>query len=174
MGNAYQSELWRDMFVVLGSSAAALIGLLFIATSLHINEIINNPILHRRAFNNTRYLLIILIETLLALIPQPMLTLGAELIAINIFGLWLFLRFFSAFFKNKEDYHRAGGQIHSAIIFIVSFFLGVAGGATLVEQLNWGTYLVATSCIILLVRVVFSAWSIMVWVGQSEKTRKAN
>jgi hypothetical protein len=81
MGNAYQSELWRDMFVVLGSSAAALIVLLFIATSLHINEIINNPILHRRAFNNTRYLLIILIET------------------------------------NKEDYHRAGGQIHSAITF---------------------------------------------------------
>jgi hypothetical protein len=35
MEYAYQAELWRDMFVVLGTSSAALIGLLFIATSLH-------------------------------------------------------------------------------------------------------------------------------------------
>jgi hypothetical protein len=33
MENAYQPALWHDFFVVLGSSSAALIGLLFIATS---------------------------------------------------------------------------------------------------------------------------------------------
>jgi hypothetical protein len=31
MENAYQPELWHDFFVVLGSSSAALIGLLFIS-----------------------------------------------------------------------------------------------------------------------------------------------
>jgi hypothetical protein len=33
MESTYQPELWRDMFVLLGSSAAALIGLLFIAAA---------------------------------------------------------------------------------------------------------------------------------------------
>jgi len=87
MKNAYQPELWQNVFVVLGSSSAALIGLLFIATSLHLDEIINNPILRRRASNNTRYLLVTFVEALLILIPQPIPILGAELVAVNLFGL---------------------------------------------------------------------------------------
>ena len=92
MENAYQPELWQNVYVVLGSSSAALIGLLFIATSLHLDEIINNLVLRRRAFNNTRYLLMTFVEALLILIPQPNLILGAELVAINLFGLWVPLR----------------------------------------------------------------------------------
>ena len=86
MENAHQPELWHDFFVVLGSSSAALIGLLFIATSLHLGEIVNDPILRRRAFNNTLFLLMAFVSALLVLIPQPMPILGAELIAINLLG----------------------------------------------------------------------------------------
>jgi hypothetical protein len=55
MGKAYQPELWRDLYVMLGTSSAALIGLLFIVTSLHLNEIANNPVLRRRANHRTIY-----------------------------------------------------------------------------------------------------------------------
>jgi hypothetical protein len=44
---------------MLGSPSAALIGLLFIAASLHVKEVVNNPVYYRRAFNKTCYLLII-------------------------------------------------------------------------------------------------------------------
>ena len=54
MENAYQPELWHDFFVVLGSSSAALIGLLFIATSLHLGEIVNDPILRSYSRAPTR------------------------------------------------------------------------------------------------------------------------
>jgi hypothetical protein len=162
------------MFVVLGSSAAALIGLLFIATSLHLKEIVNNPVLQRRAFNNTCYLLLILVETLLVLTPQPMGTLGAELITLNLLGLWLPIRFVSTFFRNKEAFRRAGGQIHRATIFIASFVTGAVGGAALIRGLSWGIYLTATSCTVILVRVVFHAWSIMVSVGQLDGSKPAN
>jgi hypothetical protein len=174
MENDYQPELWRDMFVVLGSSAAALIGLLFIATSLHLNEIVNNPISHRRALNNTCYLLILLIEALLLLIPQPMPILGAELICINLLGLWLPLNAVTIFFKDKERYRHTGGRIHRPMIFIVSSLAGVVGGATLIKHLSWGIYLVAASCIVLLIMVVFGAWSIMVGIGQAGKTKTIN
>ena len=174
MENAYQPELWRDMFVVLGSSAAALIGLLFIATSLHINEIVSNPILHRRAFNNTCYLLIILVEALLFLIPQPMPFLGAELICANLFGLRLLLSFISNLFRDKKGYRHAGGAIHRGIIFVVSFLVGITGGATLIGHINWGIYLVAASAIALIVMVVFGAWSIMLGIGQAEATKTIN
>ena len=172
MENVYQPELWQNVFVVLGSSSAALIGLLFIATSLHLKEIVNNPVFHDRAFNHTRFLLIILVEALLVLIPQPMFVLGAELVAINVLGLWFPLRLVYIFFQNNEGYRRGGAALHRAIIFSIGFLLGIAGGALLVEHLSWGIYLIAASCVILLVRVVLSAWSIMAGVGQLEKTTK--
>ena len=177
MENASQPALWRDVFVVLSSSSAALIGLLFIATSLHLNEIVNNPILRRRAFNNMGYLLIAFVEALFVLIPQPMLIFGAELIAINLLGLSVPLRFIYIRFNKSEDFHHGRGFGRGpwprAISFIVIFLVGIAGGATLIEHLNWGIYLVTASCVILLVTVVLNAWSIMVGVGQTEKVTRA-
>jgi hypothetical protein len=168
MENVYRPDALHDLFVVLGSSASALVGLLFIATSLHLKEVVNNPALRRRAFNNTCYLLIILVETLFVLIPQPLIILGAEVICTNLVGFWLLFGFVSAFFTNRESYKRAGGGFHRAIIFIAGFLLGIVGGIILIRQLNWGIYFVIASSIILLVRVVFSAWSIMVRIGESE------
>ena len=161
MGNEYQPELWRDIFIVLSSSSAALIGLLFIATSLRLEEIVNNPVLRRRAFNHTRYLLTIFVEALLILIPQPKLFLGIELIALNLLALCLPLRLFYLFFENKEGFHRGGTAVHRLIIFIIGFSLGIAGGATLIEHSNWGIFLVTASCIIVVVMVVLNSWSIM-------------
>lgn len=169
MESAHLPEVWHDALVVLGSSAAALIGLLFIAMSVHLKEIVNNPVLQRRAFNNTCYLLLILIETLLVLSPQPIPLLGGELIVVNVLGLWLPIRFVSTFFRNKKAYHRAGGQFHRAAIFIVSFLIGIVGGAALVRGLNWGVYLIVASCLIFIVRVVFTAWSIMISIGALEQ-----
>lgn len=169
MENAQLPEVWHDVLVVLGTSAAALVGLLFIATSLHLKEIVNNAVLQRRAFNNTCYLLLVLVETLLVLTPQPMPLLGSELIAVNVLGLWLPVRFVSTFFKDQEGYHRAGGQIHRAAIFIACLLVGIAGGAALMRGLMWGVYLVVASCLIFMVRVVFTAWSIMIFVGTLEE-----
>ena len=57
---AYQPEQWRDLYVMLGTSAAALIGLLFVATSLHLDDVVRNPVYHTRAYNQTRYLVLLL------------------------------------------------------------------------------------------------------------------
>ena len=53
MGNEFQPELWRDLYVMLGTSSAALIGSLFIVSSLHLDEVVNNPAFRLRARNNT-------------------------------------------------------------------------------------------------------------------------
>src|SRR5712692_9759485 len=103
MENAYQPELWRDLYVMLGTSSAALIGLLFVATSLHLDEIVNNPVFHTRAYNQTCYLLMLLLDAVVILTPQPMFILGAELIAINLFGVWLALsNIYNFYYKNRK------------------------------------------------------------------------
>jgi hypothetical protein len=109
MGNEFQPELWRDLYVMLGTSSAALIGLLFIVTSLHLDEVVNNPALRLRARNNTIHLVAMLVETMLILTPQPMPILGAELAAINLLALQLPLSFaYKYFYKDRKTGKRGG------------------------------------------------------------------
>jgi hypothetical protein len=40
----YDSGQWSDFFVTVGGGAAALTGLVFVAMSMHLSEIVANPI----------------------------------------------------------------------------------------------------------------------------------
>src|SRR6185437_11602415 len=79
MENLYQLEAWRDAFVMLGTSAAALIGLLFVVISFHLDEVTQNLVLRIRVRNNLVYLFVLVAEATLLLIPQPTSALGFEL-----------------------------------------------------------------------------------------------
>ena len=174
MANGYQPELWRDVFVMLGTAAAALIGLLFIATSLHLEEIVKNQMYRIRARNNLFYLWIMLVQAALVLIPQPMAALGIELTVIVVFLLFLHIKNFYLFlYKNKEMGVRGGFQIYTTLRFITSDLLGLAGAAFLVALSNWGMYLITASYLIFIGSVIYSAWLIMLGVGQAETVRKA-
>jgi hypothetical protein len=37
MEQTHSPELWRDLYVMLGTSSAGLLGLLFVATSFHLD-----------------------------------------------------------------------------------------------------------------------------------------
>ena len=164
----YRPEQMHDFFVVIGTSAGALIGLLFIAVSLHLNDLVANQRLYRRAYNNTCYLLIVMIEALALLLPQPMQLLGIEIAIANILGLLLLVKFVVTFFTDRENYLSAGGQPYLTFMSIGCFVLGAAGGFALILERNWGAYLVALSCAVLIVRVVLTAWLIMVRISQLE------
>jgi hypothetical protein len=168
------TQMWRDLYVMLGTSSAALIGLLFVVTSLHLSEVIRNPVFRVRAYNGTLYLLMLLVEAELVLVPQPAHLLGAELSAINFAGLWLPLsNAYRYFYKNTDTGRRGGVMIYRPITYAVGYMLGLAGGIALIERSDWGMYLITASYTILLIAVVLGAWAIMLGIGQKEKQKKA-
>ena len=63
-------DAWQNLYVMLGTSSAALIGLLFIATSIHLGEVVSNPGFRVRSYNQTLYLLTLLVEAIFILVPQ--------------------------------------------------------------------------------------------------------
>jgi len=146
---------------------------LHIAAS-HFDQIIKQPFFHRRAFNNTVYLVTTFVEALLILVPQPTLMVGIEIVIINLLVLQLPLRNICLYPKSKQAYFDVGWTIYPAFIFVTALLLGIAGGAGLIGNLNWGIYLVTTSCVTLLVTVVFCAWAIMLAVGKSVAMTKEN
>ena len=99
-------DAWHDLYVMLGTSSAALIGLLFIATSLHLGEVVSNPGFRVRSYNQTLYLLTLLVEAIFILVPQPVSFLGAELMALNLVGLWIALSTSYIFIYKHRDNSR--------------------------------------------------------------------
>ena len=134
METAYQPESWRDLYVMLGTSSAALMGLLFVATSLHLEEIVNNPIFQLRALRNSIYLIVTLVEAACVLTPQSIVALGVELIVLNSLGLLLPLSNFYNIYKRQSFTSRGGFSVYRSATFITGFLLGVGGGVLLVVQ----------------------------------------
>ncbi len=166
MDNIYHSELWRDLYVMLGTSAGALVGLLFVVISLHVEKV-DNPAYNLRmiiegARNNTYHLLNVLVMATLVLMPQPLPVLGAELLAINLFGLRLpLIRTYKYCIKPVTVTSRGDFPYVLILTIIVGYLLGIGGGAALIRNEEWGLYPVTLCCITLIVRSVLTAWKFM-------------
>ena len=162
-------DAWQNLYVMLGTSSAALVGLLFIATSIHLGEVVSNPGFRVRSYNQTLYLLTLLVEAIFILVPQPVSLLGAELMALNLVGLWIALSTSYTFiYKHRDDRHRGGMKMSRAIPLTVGYLLGIAGGIALIQSSRWGMYIVTVSYTTLLVTVVLGAWSTMVGIEQRQ------
>jgi len=165
----YRPELWRDLYVMLGTSSATLLGLLYVVMSLHLDEIANNLGYRTRARTNTIFLIITLIAAALILTPQPMEILGLELVALNLFGWSFSIRnTYRYHFKNRALGKVGGLSPYRAAAFHGCFLVGIAGGVSLVRGASWGMYLATASYVALVVTVALHAWSIMLGIGQDE------
>lgn len=158
MPSAYHPEAWHELYVMLGGAIAALTGLLFVATSLHVEKITKTPHWGRRAFTNTFSLIGILFECALVLVPQSPVWLGYELIALNLF-LLLFLmtpliRSWIATVAGLPPLRLFAGT--------AAWLLGTAGGAGLIVHSGGGMILVTVSCIVLIWVCMWNAWSLLI------------
>jgi len=130
---------------------------------------VSNPGFRVRSYNQTLYLLTLLVEAVLVLIPQPVPFLGAELVVLNVVGLWFPISTSYTFlYKHRDNSHRGGMKMSRAIPFSVAYLLGIAGGIALIQGSYWGMYVVTISYTMLLVTVVLGTWSIMLGLEQKE------
>jgi Na+/H+ antiporter NhaD/arsenite permease-like protein len=78
---------WSDFTVITGGAAAALVGLLFVAVTLRIDELSRAPDLRSRAAQTlTLFAVALVVAIVLAVPDQPEWVLGAELTAIAVLG----------------------------------------------------------------------------------------
>jgi hypothetical protein len=169
MHSAHLPDAWHELYVMLGSSSAALIGLLFVATSLHLREIVNDPVYKLRAQYTTLILLGTLLQATAILTPQPAQILGAELLALNLCGIAFPLQLLLKAIKIKASQRRGGFSIRRAAFFIAGYLFGIAGAAAMIAGADWGMYLVTICYANCLIATIWNAWMIMLRVGQSEK-----
>src|SRR2546430_14325770 len=134
MDSAYQPEAWKDFYVMMGGSIAALTGLLFVATSLHVAEIGKTPHFRVRAFGNTFELVGQLINSALVLAPQPVIWLGIELALLNIF------LFFIVQVRFQFIWAKAQARVETlrSLLGVGGSLLCVLGGISLALKIGGG------------------------------------
>ena len=171
--NSYHPEQWRELYIMLGGAAAALIGLLFVAMSLHLDHIMKNGVFRWRARNNLLYLLTLLVISSLILIPQPVALLGAELIAINAFWSRNALVPLYKRFVRRNDL--GGLSVRRAFVYTGIYCCGALGGALLIYRPGIGMYVVAAAYLAFLSVIILNAWEIMLgaWNADAKKSSKS-
>jgi modulator of FtsH protease len=152
MHNAYQLGPWHDLYAMLGGSAAALAGLLFVAVSIQIGRIAKSPIFRARAWANTFLIVMLVVNAALVLTPQDTTALGVELcVPAIVFILFLI--------RTMVGVLRAGLRLPWRPFFSIPLNLvGVAAGVSLIMRRGGGIYLVTLEFIAIIVWVMFGAW----------------
>ena len=161
---------WGELYVMLGTSSAALIGLLFVATSLHLKTMVDHPVLRTRSRNLTLHLVVMLVQATAVLTPQPLRSLGIEIIIVNLCGLVLPLTFLylTIFRPARRRVKGSGFSLYMGIAYILGYATGIVGGVALSQALLWGLYLVTFSNAIFFVLVILNGWKLMLGIQESE------
>jgi hypothetical protein len=152
--------MWTNFFLTAAGASAALAGLVIVATSVNIARILQFRHLPFRAGTTISTLILILVSSLVALIPQRASSLGLE---IFVFGFicWL-LEIRSSQLSNVARIERQRPRFESILeatlgqIQTIPFMIG---GAMISAGRPAGLYWVATGII-----AVFIASTLNVWV----------
>ena len=164
MENAYRPEAWHDLYVMLGGSSAALAGLLFVAMSIHLDEVLKVPLLRAFARNNTIAMIVLVVRAAAILVPQNHVLLALELVVIDAFGAVM-----ASTVLIREGPRRR--KLRAAAV-LLSNALGAAGAGSLVAETGGGMYVITAAYLIFFCLVISSAWALMTGVYQAERGPK--
>ena len=158
---AYQPGQWHDMFVAMAGAAAALTGLIFVAVSINLEQVLKYPALPPRAVETLSILIGLLVLSVFVLIPGQSLTaLGVEILVLGVvMGTALLVK--------RIRLPRAAGQPLTwtltpvGVIAAATLPMAAAGISVLVRG-GGGLYWLVAALILGFAGAVFNAWILLV------------
>ncbi|MGI8549607.1 MAG: hypothetical protein ACR2PL_02255 [Dehalococcoidia bacterium] len=162
---AYRAEGWQALFSTVAGSSAAMLGLLFVALSLNLRQIMPDPSHAARAREALGGLLVLLVLAVLVLIPgQDPRLLGSELLGLGIVLVALSIRLQGRTLQRLK--HGQHGLWAARILpfNLATLAVPIAGGSLLAERFG-GLYWLVPTLLIYLLRSVLNTWTLMVQVA---------
>src|SRR5271167_1238104 len=89
----FRPEQWRDFFLLVGTGAVTLTGLVFVAMSLNLKEIAVDPTHRNRAINTLTGLALVFMRCALVIMgAQDHWSIGAELFVVSGISAAIFVK----------------------------------------------------------------------------------
>jgi hypothetical protein len=163
--NIFMPEQWNNFFVMVGSGAAALAGLIFVAMSINHEIIIRNTTHKNRAINMLTGFTAIFMASSFALIGNQYLgVLGFEWLVLWLIATVVFIRGYVIAIRSGMSSiglnmpRLAGGTICYLAEVISAIFL-ILGYSS-------GLYIAAIAIIVLFAFLISGAWLLMIGIYQ--------
>jgi len=161
--HSYDPSGWHDVFVAVAGASAALAGLLFVAISINLKQIIAVPVLAARAATVLGALFLALVISILILVPgQSRPVLGAELLVCAV-PVWLATTYgYVRVGRAKEQSRFAyGADLTIAQLAVVPI---VCAGASVIAGAGGGLYWLVPALVFVFVSAGVKAWVLLVEV----------
>lgn len=150
MNAANDPAAWQNFYIMIGTANAAITGLLFVALSLHLKQILAHPVYKPRAILVLVVLTTQIVISAIVLSPQPRVLMGTEVLILNLFFLALNSRY-------REPARLNPGTalaIAMRVVYLwsaVSLILGVGGGF----------YVLGAILTVTIVRSLTNCWALL-------------
>jgi hypothetical protein len=156
--NIFRLGQWTDFFLLVGTGAVTLTGLVFVAMSLNLRAIADGPTHRNRAINTLTGLALVFMRCALVLMAaQSHQAIGAELLVVSTFSLAIFSRGYTKAIK-------MGGELRlSRIIGGSLVHLAEMVGATLfLLGHHFGLYIAAVAIVMNTCYMITAAWLLVI------------
>ena len=141
---------WQNFYVMMGGANAALTGLVFVAISIHLREVLDHPLLKPRAVLALVVLTTQIAISAIVLTPQSRQLMGLEILILNVIFAGLFVR------------QRATITINRAALFSLAIRVGYTYAAiSLILGIGGGFYVLALVIVVTLGRTMVNAWTLL-------------
>jgi hypothetical protein len=160
----FPASQWHDYFMTVGGGAAALTGLVFVAMTLHLDEIINNPVHRHRARTILAGLTAVFIRCALVLMGgQNSQAVAVEVIAVLVVVEAILYRSIRLAARDADS-----RVLLRAIGSFACLVLEQVGAVIVFFGSGWGLYVIALGMMSSFIFMVTGAWLLLVGVGIQE------
>ena len=159
------TEGWSEFYVAVAGAAAALAGLIIVAMSVTIKEIIASRTLPSRAGATISSMVLILVLAILGLMPrQTDVALGIEIVVASLVALIPPVLMSQRVLTDTTYDASTATRIFRAAAGLGPVVLALVGGILVVAGLEAGLFFVAAAIALIFVLSMLNAWVLLVEV----------
>jgi hypothetical protein len=168
-------EVWHDFYVVVGTGAATLTGLLFVIVSLGPHVVAGHTQTGVRAFISptATHFTTVLVASSVMLVPGLPMALLGTLLAVGGFGGLVYTAWTGGHRRWRESKLPFLDWIWFIGLPVSCYALLLASGAAIAMSLAIGLYAVAAAMLLLIVAGIRNAWDVVLWVAQQPRPEAA-
>lgn len=172
---AKQLEAWHDFYLVVGTGAAALTGLLFVIVSLGPHVVANHTRTGVRAFISpiaTHFTTVLVVSSMMLVphFPEPLL---GTLLAVGGIGGLIYTGWTGVHRRWRESTLPFLDWIWFVGLPAVCFALILASGVMIAMSLAIGLHAIASTMLLMIVVGIRNAWDVVLWVAQQTRPEVA-